>query len=304
MHVGVSIHFKVEEAISYTLAYFEIFSHPLSLDEIVFYAPISISREEVSSSLSRMLEAGKVFSQNGYFSLADQPENVQKRQQHNGLAKGIMPQAIASSRLIHRFPFIKGVCISGSLSKEVFMEEDDIDFFIITAKNRIWISRLLLKAYKWVWLKNSRKYFCINYFISEKDLEIKEKNLFTAIELVTLIPLMDPLLFDQLKRQNVWISSFLPNGQWKENDFRPLDKPLISRLLEFLSWGPVGDMADLLIMKGMKWRNRMKYKQLVRQAEFDHMFKSTRTESKIHPLNMSRKIQLLHQEKLEKLGIQ
>ncbi|MEZ4965453.1 MAG: hypothetical protein R2791_09430 [Saprospiraceae bacterium] len=36
---------------------------------------------------------------------------------------------------------------------------------------------------------NSHKYFCVNYFVDTEHLEIEDKNLFTATETVTLLPL-------------------------------------------------------------------------------------------------------------------
>ena len=79
--------------------------------------------------------------------------------------------------------------ISGSLSKGYYDDDGDIDFFIITSPKRLWIARTFLILYKKIFLLNSRKYFCVNYFISSNALEIEEKNIFTATELTTLLPM-------------------------------------------------------------------------------------------------------------------
>ncbi len=89
-------------------------------------------------------------------------------------------------------------------------ERSDLDFFIITAPNRLWIARTLLVLYKRVFLANSHKHFCVNYFIDEKHLEIEEKNLFTATELATVIPLYGSKQYENLQGVNSWLARILP----------------------------------------------------------------------------------------------
>ena len=45
--------------------------------------------------------------------------------------------------IIAAFPFVRAVGISGSLSKQYADENSDIDYFIITAANRLWIAKNL-----------------------------------------------------------------------------------------------------------------------------------------------------------------
>ena len=100
-----------------------------------------------------------------------------------------MHKALRNARLIFHFPFTRAIMISGSLSKNYADEASDVDYFIIVKPGRLWIARTLLIIYKRIFLMNSKKYFCVNYFIDEDHLEIEEKNLFTAVELTTLIPI-------------------------------------------------------------------------------------------------------------------
>ena len=90
-------------------------------------------------------------------------------------------------------------------------EKSDLDFFIITAPKRLWIARTLLVMYKRFFLFNSHKYFCVNYFVDEDHLEIEEKNLFTATELATVIPLYGQVHYTNLLKANPWLKRFFPN---------------------------------------------------------------------------------------------
>lgn len=301
---GIHNHSNLENAVLYTLAYFDVFQHPLTLEELVAFCPMVVAEDVVQEVVNELVKQKQVFHFDGMYALSPEEEHVGERKKINALAAEMIPKARQYGQLIHQFPFIKAVSISGSLSKGVFKEDDDFDYFIITAKNRIWLSRLLLKVYKLLWLKNSRSFFCINYFMSENDLEIKEKNQFTAIELITLIPITNPGLFQEIKAKNDWIKDFLPNGKWNELPKPASAKPLWAKVTEKLCWGPIGDLGDYAVMQVMKWRHRVKYKPYVAQKDFEHMFKSTRTESKIHPLNMSKKIQDEHLKKLSTLQIE
>ena len=82
----------------------------------------------------------------------------------------VLVKAKAKARFISKFPFVAAVGVSGSLSKGYYDSDSDIDFFIITQHNRLWICRTLLMVYKKIFLLNSRKYFCPNYFISSEQL--------------------------------------------------------------------------------------------------------------------------------------
>ena len=88
--------------------------------------------------------------------------------------------------MLFQFPFVRGVFISGSLSKRCAAEKEDVDYFIVTSANRLWIARTIMHLYKKLtYLRGRQDRYCMNYFIDEEALEIKEKNIFTAVEMIT-----------------------------------------------------------------------------------------------------------------------
>ena len=48
-----------------------------------------------------------------------------------------------------------------------------------------------------LWLRYDKN-FCINYFVDSENLEIQEKNIFTATELVTLLPTFGREMYENL----------------------------------------------------------------------------------------------------------
>ena len=151
-----------------------------------------------------------IFKIDNYYLKTNNPEFIEKRIKGNEMANNVMPKAKKMANKIAQFPFVRGVSFSGAFSKGYFDEDGDVDFFIITAKNRLWIARTFLILYKKIFLLNSKKYFCVNYFISEKDLDVAEKNKFTAMEVATLIPTHGKKVFERFFFENQCVYNYFP----------------------------------------------------------------------------------------------
>src|SRR5687768_7852879 len=171
------------------MAYFDIFSYPLTAAEIYNYCDHSnTSLKEVQMQLEDLANRNVISRRMHFYYLGNDETVVDKRLEANRLSEKYMRKARSYSKLMSAFPFVKGICISGSLSKGSADNKADIDYFILTDPGRLWISRTLLVLFKKLFLFNSRKYFCVNYFIDTDHLEIPDKNIFTATEIVFLIP--------------------------------------------------------------------------------------------------------------------
>jgi len=205
--------------------------------------------------------------------------------------------AVKKAELIANFPFVRAVMVSGSLSKGYMDENSDLDFFIVTAPNRLWVARTLLVLYKRIFLRNSHKHFCVNYFVDARHLEIEEKNLFTATELVTLIPLQNQKCYQALLSANQWYNRFFPNFKPAKGDLSDQGHHVPQKFLEALL-SPVATGLDKFFMRITldRW-NRFYGKEFAR-ADFDIAFKSRRHVSKSHPNHYQKKILELYQRKL------
>lgn len=272
-----------------TLQYFDIFLHPLKAEEIYNFLGTKSSVSAINNELGKMVVSGQIQKEDGYFHLGNSRAYIEKRKKLNLAASKVLPKAIENGRLISKFPFISSVFISGSLSKGVFDEEGDgdFDYFIISKSGRLWISKFCLKAYKFLFLGNSKKYFCFNYFISEESLEIKEKNIFTATELFTLIPIGGNGYYNRLISQNLWVQEFLPNYKKKFEKFEnEIPAPFFwSKVIQTICYGPIGNLIDILLMYVNRLRNYLKYYSKYKNDRYDERFRSTRFQAKIHPSN-------------------
>jgi len=148
------------------------------------------------------------------------------------------------------FPFVKGIAVSGSLSKNFADDQSDIDFFVITEKNKLWLARTFMHAFKKIAiLLKKQDMFCMNYYISEELLQIKEKNIFTATEVCTLLPLRGITVFQQFFRENSWSKNFLPNHSLRISYVQQAKDSLAKKLIEWTLRNRVGNFLDWLLMR-------------------------------------------------------
>ncbi|PKH50790.1 nucleotidyltransferase [Tenacibaculum sp. Bg11-29] len=282
-----------------SILYFSIFNYPLSLEEVFRFSD-SKEKEETAKEILSLEKKGIIYNNNGYYSVLNDKNILTRRLEGNKNAENIMPRAWKIAKFISNFPYIDSVCVSGSLSKGYFDEKSDIDFFIITRKNRIWIARTLLILYKKIFLLNSKKYFCVNYFMSSGYLNVDEKNRFTATEVATLIPLYGEITFKQFLKENKWVYDFFPNLIRKEKSIKTISKSTFTKTVEKLLNYKIGDYIEKVFMKITikKWRDKFNH---LPKEDFEIAFKSSENVSKHHPSNFQKKVLSLLNEKYEEI---
>lgn len=110
---------------------------------------------------------------------------------------------------------VRAIFLSGSLAQNKVTKQSDIDFFFISKQKQIWTARffvfLWLKLHKEISTeKNHSEKICPNHFISEDNLEIQEKDAYSANLFSHNIPLFDPEnIFPHFVQENQkWVQQF------------------------------------------------------------------------------------------------
>jgi len=295
----------LDEDILRTLLYFDIFHYPLKSDEPYRFLGTPLAQESALRSRLDILTAHHYISHLGdFFGIQNHPDDVARRMKGNTAAAQCMPKARRQARIIGCFPFVRGVLASGSLSKGYMDEKSDLDFFVITAPGRLWIARMLLVMYKRIVHFNSHKYFCVNYFVDEHHLGIEEKNLFTATELATAIPLYGPGQYLELLKANAWLKDFFPNFQARSTaGAAPSKRGTIKRTLEaFFNIKAVSRLEQHFRKMTLRRWEKL-YKGAYTQADFEVAFKSKDYASKNHPRNYQHKILQRYVDQLKTFGL-
>jgi len=273
--------------------------------EIYSYNPIEEeSSVETYQKLLELKSLGYVFEIDGYFMLHNKPEMVKERVEGNKRAEALMVKAYKKSKLMGAFPFVRAVMLSGSISKGYVSNDADIDYFIITKPGRLWLARTMLIAYKKLFLFNSYKYFCVNYFIDTSHVAIQERNLFTAMELSTLLPTYGAQHYGPFIDENKWSKKFLPNIQQRPLNLVPESKE--KGLKHFFEWtlnNGLGKLLDRMCMRVTLWFWKRKFDHFD-DAQFEIALKSRTYVSKHHPHNFQERILKAHQERVDNFEVQ
>jgi hypothetical protein len=253
----------VERAILLTLAYADIFDYPLTVAEVHRYL---VGAAAPPAAIRAALEGGRLARRSlvhhgGYVMLPGREAIVAKRQRRAAVAAKLWPRALRYGRAVARLPFVRMVAVTGALAMDNVEPEADIDFLIVTEPGRLWLCRALVigivrLAARW----NDR--LCPNYFLSEQALVIREHTLYTAHELVQMVPLAGLATYQRMRRLNPWADTFLPNADGPPRHSpagRVPDHPA-NRLLEAALRTPAGGWLerwemDRKVLKFSRQRN-------------------------------------------------
>jgi len=220
----------VREAILRTLAYADIFDYPLTPREIhkFLISEKPLDFDSVQKALSRMSAERKRISTDKaghFYFLTGREKLVPLRKKRKKISQKKLRVAHRIAVLLKIVPPIKLMGVTGRLAMENSEKEDDIDFLIITSKNRLWLTRLLtvfLLELLRIRRRPSNKYvkdkICLNMFLDEKHLSLpaKERDLFTAHEIVQMRPLWERGgTYGRFLKANGWVRKYLPNAMEK-----------------------------------------------------------------------------------------
>jgi len=282
-----------------TILYFSIFRYPLKIEEIHNYTNHN-ELSETAKELDYLISKKILTKVDEFYVYGNDLDSVTKRLRGNLQAKKAIFKARQKSKLISKFPFVEAVGVSGSLSKGYYDSDSDIDFLVITKHKKLWLCRTFLMLYKKIFLLDSRKYFCINYFISSEQLEIEEKNRFTATELKTLIPMQGSDCFEKFYKSNLWVTNYFSKFNSKCNQIPSIKKPLLSKSMELVLDNGFGNALDYFFKSVTlrKWNYKFDY---LSEEDFKIALKSTNNISKHHPSNFQKKVILSLNSKLEEV---
>lgn len=201
---------KLSKGQKASVVYHDIFDYPLTFPET--------KRWMFSGSFSHKPSVTKV---GDYFVVKGSEQYIAKRKSHSAQSKRKIKIARKAAKIISNIPFVRVVALSGALAMNNASKDSDIDLLIITMENSLWITRPLV----YVALlscgvkvrspkdKNEEDKLCLNLWMDESQLEIDQKNVYTAHEVSQLVPLVNKhMVFEKLLSGNSWIKNYWPNA--------------------------------------------------------------------------------------------
>lgn len=275
---------SLREPILRTLAYFSLWQHPLTLHEIQRYLPVAANLDTLQDELFVLGEESAVREQSGFYHLQSRG-SVEARRLGQRRADEARQNVARHVRLVSQFPFVRSICLTGSFAKNVLAPGADIDYLIVTEPGRLWLTRTLLILYKKIVLKNSYEFFCLNYFIDTDHLQFGEHNMYTAVEVASMLPAYGIRHYYRCWSANDWLHQVLPNARAlpilpgiEQKD------STVKRIAEKILRLRIFDKVDALLMRYTQktWRARF---PLLPAAKRDVLFESTPHVSRHHPVD-------------------
>ncbi len=262
---------EIEDTIIKMVCYFDIFNYPLTIKELQrWFLSKTINQDDLKIVLTESDFLKNKISQKeefypapfidctsrkkvepvhkrcGVYFLKGREEIINVRKEREAIALGkIVKAKKICRRLLFINPFIKGVAICNDLGYLNAPKESDIDLFIITQKNRIWLARFLLVFPIKLFglrptVKNKPSFaeasagkkdkICVSFLITEDKLNLKEiilpdakgmPDIYFIYWLCHLFPIYKKNnLWPDFYQANSWLKDFLPNFIESQNVFK------------------------------------------------------------------------------------
>ena len=165
--------------------------------------------------------------------LARFPQKLSKRQFldiqiHQKISKLKIEKAKHIARFLSFYPTILLIAITGSLAVDNAREDDDLDLFIITSANTLWLTRLIVIPLIGIFFKRRLPKYqisniksqiadavCLNLWLDDSALAVpkNKRSLYTAHEVLQAKPLFDRGgAYAKFIHANSWTSKYLANA--------------------------------------------------------------------------------------------
>lgn len=224
----------------FTIFYHSLFSFPLKEEEIKRWQPGKSIKFEFK-------KISPISFKRGFYFVKGEEKQIKERLKKKKFSENKIKIAEKYVELLKFLPFIRFIGITGSLAMKNADFDSDIDLLIITKRNTLWASRLLVLLFlkfKKISVRRSfdkevKDKLCLNMWLDEEDLEWHDRNLFSAHEIAQIVPIFNrEKTYERFIFLNSWIFDFWPNAiSNKEKFFKNYnpnkEESFLSRLIYF-----------------------------------------------------------------------
>ncbi len=211
------------DGLNYPLTAFEVWKHLISIK-------VSVDDRQGSGAVLKEIvceldgkEMGKYIEEfRGFYFLRGKKELVERRIKGNKIAYGKIKRLRKTAFFLRFMPFVRMVAVTGKLAMKNANKKSDWDLLIVFKSGKIWTGRLLISTLLHIIGKRRhggkiKDRICLNYFLTEKFLEIEKKDLFSSGEYFFAFPLFGEKLYRDFQEKNSWIADFKANYDLEEN---------------------------------------------------------------------------------------
>ena len=211
----------LQENILKTIIWFDLFEYPLKLEEIFLYLPDKV--ENLEFILNNLITENKIQKKQDFYFLFGRQEIVNIRKERRVESFKKIKRAKRAVKFLRNLPFVRAIFLCNVLGYLNAKEQDDIDFLIITEKNKIWTTRWFATGFFKILNLRPRPdkikdKFCFSFYLSLDNLNLEniklEDDPYLKYWLTGLLPLYDENNYlDKILNNNLWTGFFCNNKQ-------------------------------------------------------------------------------------------
>jgi len=205
----------------------EYLKFPFTVEEVAnYFLPKSnLTPQQLKSILTNGKFDDLGFKlRDGYLTTNDD-QTQQSRSETEQMSADKLNSATSFANLLTQvIPFIRTVAVTGSVAYGSATKWDDIDLFIVTKRNRLWISALLtlvlVRLDKLLILRPPHlSHFCLSYVHDEhgfsKESQRNRSNALFARELLKAKPVAGTREYRKILEENYWVADYY-SGPYRE----------------------------------------------------------------------------------------
>ncbi|MDD5071135.1 MAG: hypothetical protein PHQ42_00105 [Patescibacteria group bacterium] len=225
---------ELEEAIVETIAFFDLFSYPLTGFEVWKYTGVKCELSEVLEVLvERRGSTPKlgvepllgIGEKNRFYFLAGREEIIRQRMARYNYTDKKFKRAVWLAKIFKFIPWIKMIAVGNIIGAHNLKKESDIDLFIITEDGRVWLTRFFcVLIIKILGLrpkpKNMKDKICLSFFISEEAMNLEKlmlgggRDIYFIYWLAGLAPVYNrDNIYNKFIKANGWLKNYLSNWE-------------------------------------------------------------------------------------------
>jgi hypothetical protein len=233
---------REELAIVRSVLYASLFDYPLTLAQL---RDTLIESEQIPSEIRAICERSPalhslVDCREGFYFLRGQQHLVAERRRREARSRAFLASHRRLLSLICALPFVRLVALSGSVAHLNLEASGDLDLFVMTRGRHVWSTTvavlLLAKALR------RRRTVCVNFVLADTRMELEQRDLFTASQIIHLKPLIGWDVLQQLLAANPFVARFYPNFHCADRSAVPFTQPvavaIVKRMVELAAAGP------------------------------------------------------------------
>lgn len=171
-----------QEIVLEPIIFFDLFSYPLNAFELYKYIDTKLNYLDLEFILTDLINREILQEEQGFYFLYGRVQLVRERHSRYNYSRQKLKKAAFFAKIFSWFPGVLAVAAANFIGDHNWRFESDIDIFIITKKNYLWLSRLYCAGIAKLAFSRPRDNFkrdkiCLSFYISEESLNLEKFHL-------------------------------------------------------------------------------------------------------------------------------